>query len=236
MTRPQEAFTFQARQVRDLRRLVAQGESDSLEFKSKATYPDKVVREMIAFANARGGTLLVGIGDDGGINGLKHPEGESYVIQQALRKCSPPLPVTETFINIGNSRHVIQYHISESRNKPHYFVSGETRECFIRVNDHSIKASKEVREIARRSQAKKDIRFHYGDHERTLMRYLDEKSTITLQEFMKVSGLKRFYASKKLVLLVLANVLRITPDEKGDFFSLAFGGESGDKISEKIVF
>jgi predicted HTH transcriptional regulator len=182
---------------------------------------------MIAFANAQGGTLLVGIGDDGEIAGLKHPEDDAFVIQKSLRKVSPRLPVTETFIPIGNSRHVIQYHVAESNSKPHYFLDGETKEAYIRVNDQSIKASREVREIARRSQVKRDVRFHYGDHERLLMRYLDMNPDITLREFMKVSGLKRFYASKKLVLLVLANVLRITPHEKGDLFSLAFGKENG---------
>ena len=227
MTRPQEAFTFQARQVRDLKKLVSQGESASLEFKKKASYPDKIVREMIAFANAHGGTLLVGIGDDGEVAGLKHPEDDAYVIQLSLQKVSPRLPVTETFIPIGGSRHVIQYHVAESKNKPHYLLDGEKKEAYIRVNDQSIKASREVVEIARRSQVKRDVRFHYGDHERMLMRYLDTNPDITLREFMKVSGLKRFYASKKLVLLVLANVLRITPHEKGDLFSLAFSQENG---------
>lgn len=227
MNKPQEAFTFQARQVRDLKKLVSHGESSSLEFKRKASYPDKIVREMIAFANAKGGTLLVGISDDGQVAGLKHPEDDAYVIQQALRKCSPRLPVTETFIPVGNSRHVIQYHIEESTNKPHYFLDGEKKEAYIRVNDQSIKASREVREIARRSHAMKDIRFHYGEHERILMRYLDMNPAITLKEFMNVSGLKKFYASKKLVLLVLANVLQITPHEKGDLFSLAFRNKTG---------
>lgn len=227
MNRPQEAFSFQARQVRDLKKLVSRGECSSLEFKRKASYPDKIVREMIAFANAHGGTLLVGISDNGEVSGLKHAEGDSYVIQQSLLKCSPPLPVTETFIPVGNSRHVIQYHIAESQNKPHYFLEGEKKEAYIRVNDQSIKASREVREIARRSRTKKDIRFHYGEHERMLIRYLDLNPAITLKEFVKVSGLKKIYASKKLVLLVLANVLQITPHEKGDLFSLAFGKETG---------
>jgi hypothetical protein len=227
MNRPQEAITFQARQVRDLRKLVAQGESASLEFKRKASYPDKIVREMIAFANAGGGILLVGISDDGDLAGLKHPEDESYVIQQSLQKCRPPLPVTETFIPIGNARHVIQYHIAESKQKPHYFLDDGKKESFIRVNDQSIRASREVREIARRSQFKKDIRFHYGEHEKFLMHYLDMNHAITLKQFIEVSGLKRFYASRKLVLLVLANVLRITPHEKGDLFTLAFGKQTG---------
>ena len=80
-----------------------------------------------------------------------------------------------------------------------------------------------MREIARRSQFGKDIRFHYGEHEKFLMHYLDVNPAITLKEFMQVSGLRRYHASKKLVLLVLANVLQITPHEKGDLFSIAFG-------------
>jgi len=236
MTRPQEAGSFQPQQVRDLKKLVAHGEGFCLEFKRKAAYPDKIVREMIAFANTKGGTLLVGIGDNGELAGLKHPEGESHVIQQSLNKCRPPLPVNETFIPIGNTRHVIQYQIDESPRKPHYFQSGEKKESYIRVNDQSIRASREVREIVRRSRRKKDIRFHYGEHEQQLIHYLDLHPTITLKEFVQLSGLKKFYASKKLVLLVLANVLTITPHEKGDLFSLAFGEETGIKNSEKNVF
>ena len=55
------------------------------------------------------------------------------------------------------------------------------------------------------------------------MKYLEVHQAITLKEFMLVSGLKRFIASKKLVLLVLANVLRVIPSEKGDLYTLAFG-------------
>lgn len=96
------------------------------------------------------------------------------------------------------------------------------QEAYIRVNDQSIRASREVREIARRSQLKKDIRFHFREHEKFLMSYLDNNPAITLKEFVATSGLKKFYASKKLVLLVLADVLRVTPHEKGDLYSLAF--------------
>jgi predicted HTH transcriptional regulator len=222
MHKPQEAFAYQARQVQELKKLVARGESEALEFKRKATYPDKIIREMIAFANSRGGTLLLGVSDDGTIAGLKHPEDESHVIQQSLAKCKPALEVTETYIPVGNSRSVIQYYIRESSSKPHYFFHGEKKEAYIRVKDQSIRASREVREIARRSQLKKDIRFHFGEHEKFLMAYLDNNRAITLQEFVAVSGLKKFYASKKLVLLVLADVLKITPHEKGDLYSLAF--------------
>jgi hypothetical protein len=103
-------------------------------------------------------------------------------------------------------------------------VQGDKQESFVRVEGKCIQASREMREIVKRSQQPKDIRFHYGEHERMLMQYLDSNKTITLNEFRKLSGLKKFYASRKLVLLVLADVLRITPHERGDIYSLAFRG------------
>jgi predicted HTH transcriptional regulator len=223
MNKPQESVSYNARLVQDLRKLVAQGESGTLEFKRKASYPEKIVREMVAFANTKGGVVLVGVGDDKTIPGLKYPEGESHVIQETLKTCRPKLPVTEQFIPIGNARTVIRYDIAESEKKPHYVLIDGLPEAFVRVNDQSIKASREVREIVKRARKKKDIRFYYGEHERLLMQYLDANPTITLKKFIEVSGLKKFYASKKLIILVLADVLRITPHEKGDLYSLAFG-------------
>jgi predicted HTH transcriptional regulator len=200
-----------------------QGEGARLEFKRKAAYPDKIVREMIAFANTNGGVLLLGVGDDKTLPGLKFPEDESHVIQEALKKCRPKLPVEEQFIPIGNGRTIIRYDVAESDRKPHYVLIGEQKESYVRVNDQSIKASREMREIVKRASKKKDIRFNYGEHEKFLMQYLDSNPTITLKRFIELSGLKKFYASRKLVLLVLADVLRITPHEKGDLYSLAFG-------------
>jgi predicted HTH transcriptional regulator len=221
--KPQESVTFNLQQVQKLKKLVANGEGLTLEFKRKAAFPEKIIREMIAFANTKGGILLIGIGDDLSIPGLKHPEDESHVIKQALKMCKPPLVYEEIYIQVSNGRTVIQYEIMESNRKPHYILhADQSKEFFVRVDDKSIKASREVREIAKRSQYKKDIKFSYGEYEHLLMQYLDVNNTITLKKFMEISGLKKFYASKKLILLVLADVLRVSPNERGDVFSLAF--------------
>lgn len=223
MIRPQEKQRFNEQQYRDLKRLVAAGEGKHLEFKRKAAYPEKIVREMIALANTEGGIVLVGIGDDGTIPGLKFPEDESHVIRQALKHCKPLLRVREIFIPVGNSRTVIQYDVPESRKKPHYLLSnGHFKESFVRVEDKSIKASREVREIEKGKLRKQNIRFHYGEHERILMQYLDNHDNITLRKFIELTGLKKFAASQKLIRLVLANVLKIMPHEKGDLYSLGF--------------
>jgi len=190
-----------------------------LEFKRKATFPEKIIREMIAFANTKGGILLIGIGDDGSLAGLKYPEEELHVMTEALKKVRPSLQYNITLVPIAQSRTVIQYEIPESKRKPHYLLDErKIKESFVRVDDKSIKASRELREIVKRGQRMKDIRFHFGEHEKFLMQYLDEKKAITLKEFIALSGLKRLYASRKLILLVLANVLKIIPHEKGDLY------------------
>lgn len=218
----QEAASFDPKRLQQLQGLVAHGEGVTLEFKRKATYPEKILREIIAFANTQGGILLIGVSDDKTIPGLKYPEGESHVIHEVLKKCKPKIEFTETFILVGNNRTVIQYDIFESRRKPHFMEINSVREFFVRREDQSIKASREVQEIIRRSQRKKDIKFHFGDHEKNLFQYLDANETITLQNFVALSGLKKLFASKKLILLVLAGVLRFIPHEKGDLYSLAY--------------
>jgi hypothetical protein len=216
-----EQVAFNARQFNQLKLLVSQGEGPSLEFKLKATFPEKIVREMIAFANTKGGIVLIGIGDDGSLPGLKHPADEFHVMESALTKVRPTLEYKATFIAVSNSRSVIRYEIAESTRKPHYFLNANKyKESFVRVDDKSIKASRELREIVKRRQRMKDIRFHYGEHERFLMQYLDEKKVITLKEFADLCGLGKLYASRKLILLVLANVLKIIPHEKGDLYSV----------------
>lgn len=66
-----------------LEKLIAEGESDDLEFKSSLRWDyeesrankereQDVIKAVAAFANAQGGTLLIGVKDDGEILGLAH--------------------------------------------------------------------------------------------------------------------------------------------------------------------
>ena len=82
-----------------------------------------------------------------------------------------------------------------------------------------MKASREMIEIVRIGKQNRNIQFTYGASESALMRYLDDHPYITLKEFQTLSGIDPISASRKLVTLVLANVIRITPTEKGDLYS-----------------
>jgi hypothetical protein len=207
--------------VRELKRLVAEGEGLQLEFKRKAAYPEKIVRELIALANTDGGTLLIGVDDDGTIPGVKYPDEEGHVVREALIKyCKPLLLYKESIIAISENKYVVRFDIPPSAKRPHFLVlDNSTRQSFVREKDMSIKASPEMEEIVRRSKNRRDIRFTFGDAEKLLMEYFNEHHSISLPAYQKLSGLNRFKARRKLILLVLANVLKITATEKGDLYS-----------------
>jgi predicted HTH transcriptional regulator len=82
-----------------------------------------------------------------------------------------------------------------------------------------MKASREMTEIVKRGKEGKNVQFTYGDKESALMKFLERNGKITLPEFEVLTGLNNREAADKLVTLVLANVLKITPTDKGDFYS-----------------
>ena len=82
-----ESILFDPDKLTELRKLISKGEGLHLEFKRKALHPDKILRELIAFANSGGGILLVGVDDDKSIPGLKFPEHFDELAPLATRSC-----------------------------------------------------------------------------------------------------------------------------------------------------
>lgn len=212
---------------RALRELVKQGEGTHLEFKLKSNHPERIVREIVAFANTEGGVLLIGIGDDKSLCGLKHIDEDEFLLVRAIEKyCTPAIDYRLERVALSDERDVLVIHVPESPVKPHYVVLGpldEDKRAYIRVTDKSVQASKEVREILKGERISRNIRFTYGDKERTLMQHLDQHSSITVDRFASLANIPRRMASRTLVLLVLANVLEIHPNEMVDYFTARVG-------------
>ena len=208
--------------VKELKNLVRQGEGISLEFKLKATHPEKIVREIVAFANSKGGKLLLGVNDDKTIPGLKFVDEEEYILVRAIeRNCYPPINYELERIAITDERDVLVFTIPKSKEKPHYvqLENEQNSKAYVRVKDRSVQASREVKQILRREN-EDGIKFTYGEKEKILMIFLAENQKITIEKFAEIARISSRSASHTLVLLVLSNVLKIQPDEVMDWYYL----------------
>jgi len=213
-----------------LRRLVRQGEGQHLEFKRKANHLDKISREIVAFANSEGGTLLIGVDDDQSIYGVKFAEGEAYALKKYIKAyCEPAIPFTMDRIIIDARRQVIVVEVEASEKRPHYLRdehNAEKRAAFVRVRDMSIRASREVVQLLRLSGRDKGGHLRFGDRERLLLQHLEQQTQITLPETQRLLQTNKRTTSSLLIRLVRAGLLHLQPTEKGDLFSLreeAFG-------------
>lgn len=213
--------------TKELRLLLEEGEGFQLEFKRKVSSPEKIARALIGFANTKGGMILFGVDDDATIVGVESEKTEVEMIQTAGRVfCDPPIePMIEIITYRGKD--IIAVMVDESQDKPHSLVVNDddldrATKVLIRVKDKTVVASKEVVKILRsESPDAPPLRISIGDPERRLFDFLDQHERITVKQFGKLVNISDRRASRVLIQLVRAGVLRIHTHEKEDFYTMA---------------
>ncbi|MEM8560236.1 MAG: ATP-binding protein [Bacteroidota bacterium] len=214
--------------LRDLQRLVALGEGLTIEFKRRVPRPERIAKEVIALANTQGGKLLLGVDDDGTIKGVRDAHEEAFALRQAIAAHTRPLvPLDVTAVPVSRRREVLVVDVPESAAKPHYLVATDaegraTKTAYVRVDEQSIEASREVIRVMKAEQNPTNTRFEFGDKEQKLMQYLDRYERITVAQFAKLAGVSLSSAAQTLVLLTRASILALHPDEKADYWTLAY--------------
>lgn len=85
---------------RRLRRIVASGENEHIEFKGRNTSLDQVAEAVVCFANGGGGLILFGVADDGEITGTKLKKADS-VTRHVYHTTSPSTLVQHQVVAVG---------------------------------------------------------------------------------------------------------------------------------------
>lgn len=107
------------------------GEGQFIEFKES---PDKSLqKEFVAFANASGGVLYLGITDSGKPIGIEITNRLKSQIQDIARNCDPPV-----IINLVETNHLLAIEVPEGKNKPYSCSNG----FFMRMGANSQKMTR----------------------------------------------------------------------------------------------
>jgi len=204
----------------DLEELIAKGEGDRLEFKKTITHLDKIARTITSLANTRGGLILVGVMDNGKINGVD-PEEEKYSLQQAAQHyCNPPVKLI--FKEVEHEElTVLKVIIPESEQKPHLAkVKENDWRGYVRVKDESVQTSKMVLQ-ALETENNMPAYVPATKIETNLLLHFQKQSRITLKDFMHLVNISKRRAQRLLVQLVLHGLIRLHDKEKEPYYTLS---------------
>ncbi|MCB9260837.1 MAG: putative DNA binding domain-containing protein [Flavobacteriales bacterium] len=200
-------------------KLLNQGEDETLDYKQAITSASKIAKTMSAFANHKGGTLLVGVKDNRKVCGIQS-EDEIYMLDMAARfYCKPEIDLEIIRHQLGD-KEVLECRIKEGTDKPYYAKDDEGKWwAYIRVKDNSLLASKIVLDVLKRGNSEKGAFIEFGHNEKAILEYLETNHKVTLEQFRKLVNISKRRASKILVNLISAGVVRSHTTEKTEFYT-----------------
>lgn len=203
-----------------IKRLLERGEDDQLDYKQSITSAQKIAKTMSAFSNHKGGTLLVGVKDNRKVSGVES-EDEIYMLDLAARFYCKPEVQLEIIEHEVFGRHILECKVPEGDDKPYYAKDDEGKWwAYVRVNDKTLLASKIVLDVLRRQASGRGTLIEYGSKEKAILEYLAQNERITLDQYRKMINVSRRRATKIVVNLISAGVIRSHTTEKKEYYTL----------------
>jgi predicted HTH transcriptional regulator len=189
--------------------LIEEGEHQRLDFKFEISDSRKIARSLVAFANTDGGTLLIGVKDNGSIAGVRSEE-EIYMVEAAASMyCKPKIEIHYKKWSV-EGKTVLEVLVPKSSRCPHYADIGSDKwMIFIRINDENILANSIHVKVWKQKAHSKGIFIEFTNKENVLLKYLETNDTISLSKFCKIALLTRKTAENILANLISLGILEM---------------------------
>ncbi len=171
-----------------IKRLIAEGEHQLLDFKFEISDTRKIARSLVAFANTDGGRLLVGVKDNGVIVGVRSAE-EAYMVETAAHLYTKPEVCFTTQNYKVDGKSVVEVIVEPSAQKPHYVPEKENKKtAYVRVNDENKIANKVIIKVWERQAQPKGVYLKYTDAEKRVLTYVEENGEITFSKAARIGA------------------------------------------------
>ena len=128
----------------ELLEIIANGENSGVEFKRDDLRPEQLAKEIVALVNFQGGTLLLGVEDDGSISGIQRPELETWVMDTVFGRYVHPmiLPFYEELV-LEDDKRVAVISLAQGTAKPYVVRNNDREEIYVRIGSTSRLATRE---------------------------------------------------------------------------------------------
>lgn len=206
--------------MNQLKDLIRQGEHQQLDFKFRIDDSKKIARTLAAFANTDGGSLLIGIKDNGKVTGVD-PSEEIHMIEAAAAMyCSPKLDF-QTKVWQEDMKLVLEISVSRSEKGVIHAKDEEGRwKVYVRRKDHTLLANKILLLVWKFQKAEQKRPEKIGEEETALLGLISDNEPITLSKLYKFSRLPKPRVDKLLALFICWDLVKMEMDESGTYYSV----------------
>ena len=121
--------------------MIAEGEHQQQDFKTRIDDSRKIARTLVAFANSDGGRLLIGVKDNGTVSGVRVDE-ELHMVEAAAELYCKPTIEFRSQVWKADVRSVLEVVVEPSRHRPHRSEDEEGQwNAYLRLEDENIRAN-----------------------------------------------------------------------------------------------
>ena len=203
-----------------LRKLIAEGENQKLDFKYCVSDSRKIARTLTAFANSDGGRLLIGVRDNGSIAGIKSDE-ELYMVDTAAHLFCRPEIEYKIKQHTTTGKTILEVEVMKGDKRPYQSKDENGRWLpYFRNDDQNLVANKVLLQVWRKKEKRSGVMVKFSKAENTLLDYLKENGSITLSGFRKIARIPSYKAESILANLIIFRVLVMKSSEKGFSYEL----------------
>jgi predicted HTH transcriptional regulator len=201
--------------------LILQGEHQQLDFKFEISNARKIAKTFAAFANTDGGTLLIGVKDNGNVAGVRSDEEKYMAESAATMYCKPEVEYTTKEWEI-NGKTVLEIIIPKGDDQPYYAHTDDNKwMVYIRVKDQNILANKILVNALKRKNSGEGTYIKYTDKDKILLEYLENNDLITFSKFRKLAKISPYRAEKILTNFLALDLIEIDISEKSVVYRLS---------------
>lgn len=185
----------------ELKKRIAEGEGIHLDFKFRIDDQKKIARTLSAFANSEGGSLLIGVKDNGKIAGT-NPEEEYYMIEGAASLyCNPPVRFES---KVWQEEHHLVLEISVPKSKEKHKSKDEEGQWkfYHRIDDHTLLANRIVFLLWKFESEGKDRPEKFTDEVIQLLQAIEREQPVTVSKLFRVTSMNKNKVNETLATLL----------------------------------
>lgn len=188
---------------------IAEGEHQRQDFKYAINDSRKIAITLCAFANTDGGTLLIGVKDNGTVIGVK-PDEEIHMVEAAARVyCRPQVEFKKELWKSDN-RYVLEVIVPASNDMPHFMIDAEGNyKAFIRQADQNLPANAVQLEVWRGEETTRPQKYFHTEKEKRIFNALQSNQNLSLSQLVRNTQIPRNIMVKLLARFIRWDLIQM---------------------------